>query len=162
MRDHKLALNALIVRVVTCEQIRGATEEVTTLKADIIELRKDVDQLKSTDMSMLFGTVEILDMPSADIPACSDVPLATTVDETRVDDAPAELEAETDEEHLGVREETIYYDLVDLEGAMFETARKASLQDTSMEGFSGAKDTEIPGTDAPIKGSVDMQASPQA
>uniref|UniRef100_M1DF06 Polyprotein protein n=1 Tax=Solanum tuberosum TaxID=4113 RepID=M1DF06_SOLTU len=37
-----------------------ATKEVTTLKAAIDVLRRDVDQLKSTDMSMIFGTVEAM------------------------------------------------------------------------------------------------------
>jgi len=57
---------------------------VTALKAAIAELGKDVDQLKSTDMSMIFGTVEI-----PDIPADSDVPPATTGDEVRADEVVA-------------------------------------------------------------------------
>ncbi|KAK4733654.1 hypothetical protein R3W88_007915 [Solanum pinnatisectum] len=162
MRDHRLALDALTVRVAACEQTSGAIEEVTALKTDITELRKDVDYLKSTDMSMLFGTMEILDMPSVDIPICSDVPPATTEDETKTDDAVADSKAEMDEEQFDVREEAVYNDLIDLEGAMFETMRHASLQDTSMMGFSGAKDAEISGINAQTEGAVDMQTLPQA
>uniref|UniRef100_M1DE64 Polyprotein protein n=1 Tax=Solanum tuberosum TaxID=4113 RepID=M1DE64_SOLTU len=42
---------------------QGATEEVTSLKAAIAELKKDVDYLKSTDISMIFGTMEVPDVP---------------------------------------------------------------------------------------------------
>ncbi|XP_049410663.1 uncharacterized protein LOC125873857 [Solanum stenotomum] len=70
-----VCIDALATMIVMCERGQGATDEVTTLKAAIAELRKDVDQLKSTDMSMIFGTMEI-----PDIPANCDVPSATTRD----------------------------------------------------------------------------------
>jgi len=50
-------------RTAVCERDQGATDEVTILKAAITSLRTDVDQLKATDKSMVFGTVEIPDVP---------------------------------------------------------------------------------------------------
>ncbi|KAG5605650.1 hypothetical protein H5410_027142 [Solanum commersonii] len=141
----KGSIDSLTMRVEVCDRGHGASNEVTTLKADIIGLRKDVDQLKSTIFTSLFGMVEIVDDPSADILACSNVSPATTIgDEVRDDVATVEFKAKTDEEHLGVREEAVYEDLLDLEGAMYETNRQASLRDTSMVGSSGAKDAETP------------------
>ncbi|KAG5599478.1 hypothetical protein H5410_030848 [Solanum commersonii] len=42
--------------------------------------------------------------------------------------------------------------LQNLENAMFESARKASLRDTSMLGSSEANDAKTPGTDAQTEG----------
>lgn len=68
---------------------------MTTLKDNISKLRRDVDLLKSTDMSMNFGTVEILDVPV--------MPLSTTEDEVRVEKTiNIEFEVDTDVEILGV------------------------------------------------------------
>ncbi|XP_049410647.1 uncharacterized protein LOC125873840 [Solanum stenotomum] len=88
------SINSLMVMIDVCE--RG-THEVTTLKAAIAELRKYVDQLKSTDMSLIFGTVEIPNDQDTYIPVNSNMPLANTGDEVRVDDATVESEAETNE-----------------------------------------------------------------
>jgi len=50
--------------------------------------------MKSTDISMIFGSVEI-----PDIPVDPDVPLATTEDEVQTEEvAAAKSEAKTDEE----------------------------------------------------------------
>uniref|UniRef100_M1DQ02 Polyprotein protein n=1 Tax=Solanum tuberosum TaxID=4113 RepID=M1DQ02_SOLTU len=57
------SIDALAARVVDCERGQGATKEVMALKATIALLREDVEQLKSTDMSMVFGTVEIPNVP---------------------------------------------------------------------------------------------------
>lgn len=76
---------------------------MTALKVDVIELRKDIDQLKSMDFSMLFRMLEIPEMSSTDIPSSYQVPSATTTgDVPKVDDVDIEFEAETYEEHLGV------------------------------------------------------------
>ncbi|XP_049389062.1 uncharacterized protein LOC125853419 [Solanum stenotomum] len=50
-------------RMLVCEHDQGATEEVTAVKATIVELKKDVDYLKSTDISKIFGTVKVPDAP---------------------------------------------------------------------------------------------------
>ncbi|XP_049372610.1 uncharacterized protein LOC125837558 [Solanum verrucosum] len=91
-------IDALTVRVEICERGQGVTTEFTTLKTDVSELRKDVDHLKSTDFTSLFGMVEIPDDPIAEIPARAEVPPATTGYDIMDDVTVAEFEAETDEE----------------------------------------------------------------
>uniref|UniRef100_M1B2U1 Integrase core domain containing protein n=1 Tax=Solanum tuberosum TaxID=4113 RepID=M1B2U1_SOLTU len=59
--SHKLALDALTVRFTACEQSRGATDEITALKVDITWLRRDMDQLKSTNVTSLFRMVGLLE-----------------------------------------------------------------------------------------------------
>uniref|UniRef100_M1DVL7 Polyprotein protein n=1 Tax=Solanum tuberosum TaxID=4113 RepID=M1DVL7_SOLTU len=106
--------------------------------------------------------MEILDDPSADSPACLDVPpTSTTGDKVRVDDVTVESKVETEEEQLGNREEVVYEDLVDLDGAMYETTRQTSLRDTTMVGSSRAKDAETPSIDAQMDRATDMQTSPR-
>ncbi|XP_049399732.1 uncharacterized protein LOC125863766 [Solanum stenotomum] len=116
-------INALIMRFEIYDRGQGVTTEVTTLKADVFKLRKDVDHLRSTDFTSLFGMVEIPADSSVETPACSEVPPATTGDDTRADVDVVESEAEIDEEQLEVRYKIVCEDLVDLKGAMFKTAR---------------------------------------
>lgn len=63
-------IDALATRITMCKCDQGATKELITLKSTIDELRKDVEYLKSTNMSMIFGTLEIPDM--------LEIPQATT------------------------------------------------------------------------------------
>ncbi|XP_049399700.1 uncharacterized protein LOC125863717 [Solanum stenotomum] len=97
IEGHKLALDDLALRVEECEKDQAPTDVVTTLKADIVGLHRDVDEMNSTDLSILFGTVEILEVPRTYILACSEVPPTTIGDKTRADDADAESEAKTNE-----------------------------------------------------------------
>lgn len=56
-------IDSLMARIAVYEHNQGATKEVTTLKVGIVELRKHVHYLKSTNIYMVFWTVQILDFP---------------------------------------------------------------------------------------------------
>uniref|UniRef100_M1DN86 Putative plant transposon protein domain-containing protein n=1 Tax=Solanum tuberosum TaxID=4113 RepID=M1DN86_SOLTU len=82
-------IDALEARISLCEGDQGATDEVRALKVIFTTLRTDVDQL-ATYMSMVFGTIEIQDVP--------EILPTTTGHEDRMKQAAApESEAETDE-----------------------------------------------------------------
>ncbi|XP_049399707.1 uncharacterized protein LOC125863728 [Solanum stenotomum] len=120
------SIDDLTVRVATCESRQRVTLEVTALKAEVADLRKDVDYLKSTDFTSFLEAVDDMDAP-----ANSEIPLATTGD-------------------LRERDIVVYDDLADLEDAMFETARQTSLRDTSMVVCSGVVAADVTsGTDSP-------------
>ncbi|XP_049358588.1 uncharacterized protein LOC125823232 [Solanum verrucosum] len=117
----RASIDTLTTRVETCESRLWATSEVTALKAEVTNLRKDVDYLKSTDFTSLLEAVDDIDAP-----ATSDIPPTTTGDIPMEDVAAAASEAKTDEEQLGERDATVYNDLADLEDVMFEPARQTS------------------------------------
>jgi len=94
----RASIDAHTKRADVCEREQGVTTEVTALKADVFELRKDVDHLKSINFTSLFESAEVPDVPGADVPTSSDMPLATTRDETMEDVAAADSEAEIYEE----------------------------------------------------------------
>ncbi|KAK4737281.1 hypothetical protein R3W88_000978 [Solanum pinnatisectum] len=156
------ALHFLIVRVEICEQGEGASMDVTTLKAHIIGMRRYVDELKSTNLSMLFGTVHLHELWSTYVPASSEIPQATMTRDVSRDEAATKSEAKTNDEALGVREAVTYDDFEDLKGAMVQTTIEESLRDTSMVGSNGAKNVIEPSTDVQTEGVIDMQCSPQA
>uniref|UniRef100_M1DVM6 Polyprotein protein n=1 Tax=Solanum tuberosum TaxID=4113 RepID=M1DVM6_SOLTU len=82
---------------------RALVDCVTPLSSTIDAIAKRI-AVKSTDISMIFGTVEIPDMPVDPV-----MPLATTEDEVRTEKvAVTKSEAETDEEQMGVVEEASY------------------------------------------------------
>lgn len=85
-----------------CVRVQGATHELMVLKAEIVALKKDVDNLKYTIMSMTFKTMEIPDYLDTNISIYSDVPSVTTRDKVRADEMAAESEGEIDEEKIGV------------------------------------------------------------
>jgi len=125
-----VSIDTLAARIAVCEQGQGAIDEVTDLMAAIVKLRKDVDQMKSTYMSMIFGTVDIPDMP-----ADMEVPLATIGEEVRAEGVvAAESEVETDKEQLSVDEEATYEGLTGVEEAMVQSAVQTSLRDTTLAG----------------------------
>lgn len=99
------SIDDLKVIFMTCKHRHGESSAVTTLKAEVLDLRKDVDYLKSTDFtSLLEATNDVDALTNFAIPLVStgDVPM----DDVTVD----ELEVETDKEKIEVREESIYRD----------------------------------------------------
>ncbi|XP_049406132.1 uncharacterized protein LOC125869731 [Solanum stenotomum] len=123
------SIDTLTTRVEVCECRHGETSEITTLKAEVADLRKDVDYLKFTDFTSLLKATDDLDALKT-----SKIPPATTGDVHRDDVAVNKLDAETDEEKIEVHDITIYDDLADLEDIMFETERQTYLRDTTMGG----------------------------
>uniref|UniRef100_M1DYP6 Polyprotein protein n=1 Tax=Solanum tuberosum TaxID=4113 RepID=M1DYP6_SOLTU len=97
-------------------------------------------------MSMIFGTVEIPNVP--------EMPPTTTRDEVRVEKtADPKSEAEMDEEMFDVAEEVSYEGLTETEEAMIDAVVQNSLADTPLADPSGAGGTSelTPGTDVEVQ-----------
>ncbi|KAG5610226.1 hypothetical protein H5410_021507 [Solanum commersonii] len=95
---------------------------------------------------MIFEMLEILDVPVE-----LDMPLATTRDDVRVEEAvDPKFEVETDEEMLGVAEEVSYEGLIETEEAMVDAAVQNSLADMLLADPSGSSiiSEVTPGTNA--------------
>ncbi|XP_049378054.1 uncharacterized protein LOC125842784 [Solanum stenotomum] len=87
------SIDALTARVETCHSRQGATSEMTALKSEVADLRKDVDCLKYTNFTSLFEAAS-----TRSVLGCSEMPSATTKDMPLEDVATDTSEAETDEE----------------------------------------------------------------
>uniref|UniRef100_M1DRB0 Polyprotein protein n=1 Tax=Solanum tuberosum TaxID=4113 RepID=M1DRB0_SOLTU len=86
-------LDDLATRDTVCERSQGETSDVSSLKAEVADLRKDVDYLRSTDFTLLMRGED-----DEDAPETSGMPPATTRDVQKGGIAYEELNAETDEE----------------------------------------------------------------
>ncbi|KAG5599288.1 hypothetical protein H5410_030658 [Solanum commersonii] len=94
-------------------------------KVVIAAPRRDTDQLKSTNLSMSFRLMGILDVP--------EMPPATTKDDVWVEEAVnPESKVEKDEEMLEVTEEASYEGLTEIEEGMVDAVMKDSLADTPL------------------------------
>lgn len=92
MTPLSIIIDSLAARISMYEKGQVSTELVMTLKSNIIKLKQDVDQLKSTNLSMIFGTVVILDVVQMSLG-----------DEVRVQKTIyLKFEVEADEKMLGV------------------------------------------------------------
>uniref|UniRef100_M1DWV0 Polyprotein protein n=1 Tax=Solanum tuberosum TaxID=4113 RepID=M1DWV0_SOLTU len=96
----RASVDDLATRVTTCGSRQGETSEVSTLKAEMADLRKDVEYLKSTDFTSLMRGAD-----NENAPKTSGIPLATTRDVHRGGIAYEESDAETDEELIALHHE---------------------------------------------------------
>ncbi|WMV30754.1 hypothetical protein MTR67_024139 [Solanum verrucosum] len=99
------------------------------LKAEVANLRKDVDYLKSTDFTSLLEAADDVDAPET-----SEIPPATTGEVHRDVMAAEESEAEIDEDYIEIREKSICGELPDLE-EMIVQSTWADLVILDMIGF---------------------------
>ncbi|KAK4721555.1 hypothetical protein R3W88_011788 [Solanum pinnatisectum] len=135
--------------------------KVTALKAEVADLRKDVDYLNSTDFNSLIGAADDEDTPETSV-----IPPATTGEVQRDGTADEESDVEADEEQMAVhddemiksREERIFRYLPDLVETIVQSMIQTSPIKMSTADPSGSG-TVIPsevtlGTEAPTDGAT--------
>lgn len=59
VEDHRVKINALLNRVASLGGKGGMHADITIVKADIVNLKKEVVVLKSTDITSLWGFIEV-------------------------------------------------------------------------------------------------------
>ncbi|WMV13737.1 hypothetical protein MTR67_007122 [Solanum verrucosum] len=107
--------------------------DLRTLRADIVRLRCDMDDLKSTDISMLLGNMDIPKGPSSEMPVISEIlPASVTGHAVIADDSDETDALKTDEEDFRDHEEAVFDDLEDLKGNLVQADKEASFRDISM------------------------------
>ncbi|XP_049409704.1 uncharacterized protein LOC125872912 [Solanum stenotomum] len=120
------------------------------IRAEIREHQELIDGHKMAQDAFMVRVeaFEILNIPSANVPTSSEIPLPTTTGDVDRESVTIESDSETDDEELGIRDAAMYDDLVDLEGIMVEIVGQASLRETSMVSSSKAKNATEQGTNA--------------
>ncbi|KAG5632390.1 hypothetical protein H5410_004107 [Solanum commersonii] len=140
------SIDTFTTRIEACKSRQGEISDVTTLKVEVDDLRKDVDYLKSIDFTSLLKAVDNLDTLET-----SEIPPATTRDIHRDDATLDESDVETNDEQIEVHDAIVNDDLADMEDVMFESVRQTCLRDTTMGGSNGEGTSELTlSTDAPV------------
>lgn len=136
---HGWALDALTLRVEACERSDHKATDLIAMRVDIVGLRCDMEELKSLDICMFYGWVDILESSSSNVLDVSKIPLTIMIgDVALVVDGYKSDASEADEKDLVTREEAVYKELKDLKGDLVQLATEASLRDISMIGPIGS------------------------
>lgn len=72
LMDYGMRLDVWTCRIEDLEHAKGRSTEVTAIQADITVFRKDVDELWSTDKSILWGRVDARNESSSIPPLVTD------------------------------------------------------------------------------------------
>ncbi|KAG5599366.1 hypothetical protein H5410_030736 [Solanum commersonii] len=98
----RTTIDNLTARVSTCESRQGETPKVSPLKAEMAEFKKVVAYFKATNFTTLMRGGD-----DKNAPETLGIPSATTGNVQRDDAGYAELETETDEEQVAMRDEVV-------------------------------------------------------